>query len=221
MTNSNAHPQGGANDPGTDGYRPSNRVDPLPRQWQQRLRQPAPARAFVHETLYPASAGAWQPKPARRTEFSALLGLWLLVVLAAVAIALRFLDLSSVSAGPRPLERGAVGAEPTEPPARMTPYLIRSVAESDDPFDDPAPASTTIATPAMPAAPVPPRAAAAEIAASAPMLTRAPATGETLSAQAPSPVALPVAAARPSAAATPSSACPEALRAMQLCAEQH
>jgi hypothetical protein len=175
-----------------------------------------PAQAFVHTARHPATAGAWQPRPARRTEFAALLGLWLLVALAAVAIALRFMDLSSVLVKPGHPEPGAASAEAAAQAVRMASYLPRSAAVSDDPFDDPLPAPVSAADPATPAAPVQSPAAATRPASSAPTLARAPAAGETPGAQVPLRAAVPEAAAQPSAAAPPS-ACPEALRAMQLC----
>lgn len=189
------------------GYGLPDRAAPLPRQWQRQQRQlppqPASGNATVHQRFHPVAAGTadWRtptPTPARRTERAILVGLWLLVMLTAVAIGLRLLDLSAVTVKPvdlsaRPAVSGASDA------ARAAAYA----AVMDDPlFDDPVPA--------------PPRKppADASVAAARPGVGLAAAA--TLSPEKMENPA-PAVSAQPAVAGAP---CPDALRAMQLCTER-
>ncbi len=182
-----------------------NQAVPLPRQWQQQrglAPQPASANATVHQQFHPGAVGAadWQmPTPVRRTERAILVVLWLLVMLTAVAIGLRLLDLSAVNVRPvdlaaRPAASGAADA------ARAAAYA----AVMDDPlFDDPVPAP-----PQKPLAEAPVAAARPGVGLAA-AATLSPAKPEN-------PVPAVIAQT-----ALPGAACPDALRAMQLCTERH
>ena len=159
-------------DPGpAAGYGLPNQAAPLPRQWQlQRGMAPLPPRAnaSIQQQFHlgPAGAADWRPAAATRpTERVILVGIWLLAMLAAVAVGLRFLDLSALTVTPTDLA--------VRPSAAAAAYA--AVPANDDPmFDDPA----SVAAPAPPA---------------------------------------PVAIVQ---AGHPGDACPDALRAMELCPAQ-
>lgn len=198
------------------GYALPNQAAPLPRQWQmQQLRTP-PARgnrSVQHFMPGAPGAGDWRPaKPTARTERAILTGLWLLVMLTAIAIGLRLLDLSAVSSGAAEPPVRPEAAADVASAARAAAYAAVR-AHEDDPFDDPRPAALAAPMPAaLPAiVPVP-----------APVATTRPGVGlalaSTLSAERPAKAA--PAPAAPALPAGPSAACPEALRAMQLCTEQ-
>jgi hypothetical protein len=174
---------------------------------------------------FPASAGSagWR-KPRRRwREYGILLGLWLLVLLAAGVIGIRVLDLD---AGPaKPDNYGRVSATPATP-ARPPALAPSKLAADDDPFDDPVPALPPVAaaTPATIATPTATTAAA--LRASNDMAdTRGQQPAAVASALALAPNA---SARRPaseawmpaSAAPRTPAACPPALSAMQLCGEE-
>ena len=202
------------------GYGLPNQAAPLPRQWQmQQLRTP-PARgnrSVQHFVPGAPDAGDWRPATATaRTERAILIGLWLLVMLTAIAIGLRLLDLSAVSPGAAEPPVRPDAAADVASAARAAAYAAVR-AHEDDPFDDPPPA--VLATPGPTA--LPPSVPAAAPAAT-PAATPRPGVGlalaSTLSVQRPVPAApVPAAPALPAGAAA---ACPEALRAMQLCTEQ-
>ena len=195
------------------GYGLPNQAAPLPRQWQmQQLRTP-PAqgnRSVQHFVPGAPDAGDWRPPTATataRTERAILIGLWLLVMLTAIAIGLRLLDLSAVSPGAAEPPVRPDAAADVASAARAAAYAAVR-AHEDDPFDDPPPAG--LATPGPTVLP-------ASVPAAAPAATPRPGVGlalaSTLSVQSP----VPAAPALPAGAAA---ACPEALRAMQLCTEQ-
>lgn len=139
-------------DPGpAAGYGLPNQAAPLPRQWQlQRGMAPLPPRAnaSVQQQFHPGAAGAadWCSAAATRpTERAILIGLWLLVMLAAVVVGLRFLDLSALTVTPTDLAVRPAAAAAAADAARAAAYA--AVLANDDPmFDDPVPV----------AAPVPP-----------------------------------------------------------------
>ena len=178
-----------------------NQATPLPRQWQRGpAPQPASSRASVQQQFHPGAvqAAGWQlPTPVRRSERAILVALWLLVMLTAVAIGLRLLDLSALTVRPAELaaQHVASGAADT---ARAAVYA----AVMDDPlFDDPVPGP-----PSMPLA-------------QAPLAVARPSVGLTAAAalsparpDKPAPAVI-------AKAASPRGACADALRAMQLCAE--
>jgi hypothetical protein len=215
MSDRNSDPGPAAGNAPGSGYGLPNQTAPLPRQWQlQRGMAPLPPRAnanaSVQQQFYPAAAGAadWRPTPATRpTERAILVGLWLLVMLTAVAIGLRFLDLSALTVTPTDLAvRPAAAAAAAADAGRAAAYA--AVLANDDPmFDDPVPAAAP-----LPPAPVPVRLAA-------PTAAR-PGVGLAASAAlAPEKPAKPAPAVI-AQAGRPGDACPDALRAMQLCSEK-
>ena len=183
----------------------------------QQLRTP-PARgnrSVQHFQPAAPGAGDWRPAtPTARTERAILIGLWLLVMLTAIAIGLRLLDLSAVSPGAAEPPARPDAAADVASAARAAAYAAVR-AHEDDPFDDPSPAVQVEPMPAaLPAnvpAPLP-----APVAAARPGVGLALAS--TLSTERPTKAApAPAAAVSP---AGPVAACPDALRAMQLCTEQ-
>lgn len=96
-----AHPAVGGSG---HGYSLPNTAAPLPRQWQLPQPQLPVLRnqvALQHFYPEPAGAGKWQQaKSSRWMERAVLLGLWLLVMLTAIAIGLRMLDLTVMTATP-------------------------------------------------------------------------------------------------------------------------
>jgi hypothetical protein len=206
--NSNPGPAAG-NAPGS-GYGLPNQAAPLPRQWQlQRGMAPLPPRAnaSVQQQFYPAAGVAdWRPAPATRpTERAILVGLWLLVMLTAVAIGLRFLDLSALTVTPTDLAVRPAAAAGAADAARAAAYA--AILANDDPmFDDPVPA----------AAPLPPP---APVRLAAPVAARPGVGLAAAAALAPEKPAKPAPAVI-AQTGRPGDACPDALRAMQLCSEQ-
>jgi hypothetical protein len=177
------------------GYALPDKAAPLPRQWQlpppQALVARGPGNA-QHLFSTSTAAGNWQQaRPSRWMDRALLLGLWLLVMLTAIAIGLRMLDLSAMTASPaEPQARAhalADAAEATHSVARAAARLGAS-----DAFDKIVPLPEPL--------PVPP---------STTQLTLSP----TLAIDHPT---APV----PADVVTPASrepACADALRAMQLC----
>lgn len=207
MSDSNSNTGQAAGGVPGSGYGLPNQSAPLPRQWQQRGLAPQPAigKAGVEQQFHPGAVRAadWQlPMAGRTSERAILVGLWLLVMLVALAIGLRLLDLSALTVRPadlaaRPVAAGAADA------ARAAAYA----AVMDDPlFDDPVPAPASMP---LTEAPI-----AAPIAAARPGVGLAAAAA--LSPAKPDKPAPAVIAQT----ARPGDACPDALRAMQLCAEQ-
>jgi hypothetical protein len=91
------------------GYALPNQASPLPRQWQLPTPQSPPSpqsrapSGIQHFYPGPAGAGDWrQAAPPRRMERAILLGLWLLVMLAAIATGLSMLDRSAMTPTPTP-----------------------------------------------------------------------------------------------------------------------
>lgn len=198
------------------GYGLPNQAAPLPRQWQmQQLRTP-PARGKLSVQQFTPGApgtGDWRPATATaRTERAILIGLWLLVMLTAIAIGLRLLDLSAVSSGAAEPPVRPDAAADVASAARAAAYAAVR-AHEDDPFDDPPPAALTAPMPAALPANVPVPAPAAAVRPGVGL-----ALASTLSAERPVKAAL--APAAPASSAGSAAACPEALRAMQLCTEQ-
>lgn len=139
MANSRSKAQQLADGGSGPGYGLPDKVAPLPRQWQLPPPQaPAPRRRGDVQYFHSKPAGAGnsqQAKPSRWMERFVLLGLWLLVMLTAVAIGLRMLD------------PGAGTATPTEAQVRVHAFadaadVIRSAAPAaarsgeTDAFDD-------------------------------------------------------------------------------------
>jgi hypothetical protein len=210
MSDRNSDPGPAAGNAPGSGYGLPNQAAPLPRQWQlQRGMAPLPPRAnaSVQQQFYPAAAGAadWRPAPATRpTERAILVGLWLLVMLTAVAIGLRFLDLSALTVTPTDLAVRPAAAAGAADAARAAAYA--AILANDDPmFDDPVPA----------AAPLPP----APVRLAAPVAARPGVGLAAAAALAPEKPAKPAPAVI-AQAGHPGAACPDALRAMHLCSEQ-
>lgn len=181
---------------------------------QQSRMPPARGNRSVQHFM-PGAPGAsdWRPAtPTARTERAILIGLWLLVMLTAIAIGLRLLDLSAVSSGAAEPPVRPDAAAGVASAARMAAYAAVR-AHEDDPFDDPAPAALAAPMPAALPANVPAPALVASARGGVGL-----ALASTLSAERPAKAA--PAPAAPSLPAGPATACPEALRAMQLCPEQ-
>lgn len=157
----------------------------------------------------PADAGNWRPAPPRRIESAILLGLWLLVMLAAVAIGMRMLDLSAVAAPPvqappRPLASDDA-ADSINTINTVRSAVLAARPRESDPFDD-APPDLSPAPPPVPE-PVP---------AQQPVMAARPVPIAPAAALAVEPPAAPLPApAAPQASRGP--VCDDALRAMQLC----
>lgn len=197
------------------GYGLPDQAAPLPRQWQmqrQPAAQPAHVQAGVLQQFHPTAVGAadWRlPPPGRRIDRAMLAGLWLLVMLAAIAIGLRLLDLSALSVAPSDLTQRPVAASGPNPALQAAAHAAAAV--DDDPlFDDPPPMPPPVAAPlalleapavALPVAEAPPEVG--------------PAVSANLFAELPQ-LAAP-------AAITPGggAACPDALRALGLCSERY
>ena len=159
----------------------------------------------LYPHAFPAAAG-WRKREDRWRDYGILLGLWVLVLLVAVAVGVRALERSAGAAGPDVFPRAA-----TTPASRASPaaFAISRLTADDDPFDD--------SLPSLPQATAP---------------ARMPAPAETATAVASTPVSSDIAAARaqqpatvsgglalvPAAAPMPE-ACLPALSAMQLCNE--
>jgi hypothetical protein len=216
MSDRNSDPGPAAGNAPGAGYGLPNQAAPLPRQWQlQRGMVPLPPRANagVQQQFYPVAAGPadWRPAPATRpTERAILVGLWLLVMLTAVAIGLRFLDLSALTVTPTDLAVRPAAAAGAADAARAAAYA--AILANDDPmFDDPVPAPAPLPA----AAPLPP----------APVRLAAPAAARPGVGLAASAALAPEKPAKPAPAVIaqagrPADACPDALRAMQLCSEK-
>ena len=179
--------------------------------------------ASVGQTPYPQAFPGFAGRPERQgrwREYGILLGLWLLVMLVAAVIGMRFLDLSAGAARPDDYGRGTVApATPAGPPGLPTSRL----AEDDDPFDDPLPGlpQAPAAKPAATSTPATNAAAALQLstgmaatnAQQAASLAHAPAVMPD------APVHGTASGARASVPARVPAACPPALSAMQLCGE--
>ena len=200
------------------GYGLPNKAAPLPRQWQMPPPQgplPHGRNGMQHFYPGPAGAGGWRPAPPRRMERAILLGLWLLVMLAAVAIGMRMLDLSAVAAPPvhtppRPLASDDAANAIT---TMRSGVLAAARSRESDPFDDAPPDLSPAPAPLPEPVPVPEP---------LPALTEAPARPAPTAPAAPAaalaverPAAPPPALAAPQASRGP--VCADALRAMQLC----
>jgi hypothetical protein len=188
------------------GYNLPNKATPLPRQWQlPQPQKPVPRSQGSMQHFYPESPGAgdWrQAVPSRRMERATLLGLWLLVMLAAIAIGLRMFDLSTIAAPPaEPPARAPVSADAAH--AMRSAALATARPDDSDPFDDIAPLPPQPlpehlpAPPPMPAPPMP----ATRLTPAATLAIERPAT--------PQPAATRRASREP--------VCADAIRAMQLC----
>jgi hypothetical protein len=107
-----------------------------PSQAQLELRQHAQTHDGLHQHLFPVSAAAsseWgRPIGVRWKENAILVGLWLLILLAAVAVYLRFLDETAPDAA------GAMrGAAAQAMPDRSKPLPMASpLVDTSDPFED-------------------------------------------------------------------------------------
>jgi hypothetical protein len=175
----------------------------LPRQWQLPQPQtPVPRSQGSIKQFYPGPAGGgnWrQPRRSRRMERAILFGLWLLVMLTAIAIGLRMFDLSGTPAAPtEPLARLPVSDEAVN--AMRSAIMAARRPEDSDPFDDIVPAPAQLEPAPTPT--IPP-----------PMPARRLTPAATLAIEPPA-AALPVAVA---GRASREPVCADAIRAMQLC----
>jgi hypothetical protein len=155
----------------------------------------------------PAGAGNWRPAPPRRMERATLLGLWLLVMLAAVAIGMRMLDLTAVAAPPvhtppRPLASDDAADAITTINTVRSAVLAAARSRESDPFDNAPPVLSPIPAPVPEPVPEEQPATAARPTPATPLAVEPPA-------------APPPALAASQASRGP--ACADALRAMQLC----
>lgn len=170
------------------------------------------------QTLYPQ---AFPAAPGRRKrqgrwhELGVLVALWLLVILVAAFVAIRFLDLSA-EAG-RSDEYSRAGAPPANH-ASLAALATSRMAAEDDPFDDPllglAPAAPASPAPAF--TPVAPAPALPPVAPDPTFTPVAPAPAFTPVAPAPAVASLRASGAKSAAPRKPP-VCPPALAAMQLC----
>jgi hypothetical protein len=139
--------------PGVDprtGYRVSNRVEPS----QLRSRLPlAPDAGHSQHAYYRPTAthGEWRGSAnGRWRERAILFGLWLLIMLVAIAIGLRFLEETDPSTMRSVRAEALAGLDSL--PAR-TPSIVRpDFAAADDGFDDPLPEAARRGAPAAAAA---------------------------------------------------------------------
>lgn len=179
--------------------------------------------ASLGRTPYPQAfpaSGGWPKRQGRWREYGILLGLWLLVMLVAVAIGFRALDLSVEAA--RPDEYGRPSA--ATPTRTSAPALPASrLAEDDDPFDDPLPGlpQAPAAKPAAISTATTTAAAALQLSADiAAIRAQQPASvGHAPAVVRDAPMGGMAPAARGSSPARVPAACPPALSAMQLCGE--
>jgi hypothetical protein len=201
MADSHSNAEQPASPRSSPGYGLPNKAAPLPRQWQLPQPQtPVPRSQGSMQHLYPGPAGAgdWrQAMPSRRMERAILLGLWLLVMLAAIAIGLRMFDLSTITAPlAEPPARAPVPADAAN--AMRSAPLAAARPDDSDPFDDIV-------------APVPPPPLPESLPAPPPMPATRLTPAATLAIERPS---TPRAAAR---RASREPVCADAIRAMQLC----
>lgn len=206
MADSNTDAGPAASGASRRGYSLPHQAAPLLRQWQMQLHPVVPSargQARSQQQFHPEEVDAADsrlPPPVRRSERTMRIGLWLLVMLAVIAIGLRLLDLSAVTVPASGLAQ--------RPAAFASDLAARAAAltasmEKDPLFDDPQP-SPPVARLASPPPPTPTPTPVARLGVG---LTAAAA----LSAQSqelPAPVVM---------AHRASPACSEALRAMQLC----
>lgn len=165
----------------------------------------------LYPHAFPASAG-WTKRQSRWREIGILLALWMLVMLAAVAIGVRVLDLSAGAARPDDYARTGDMPAPRASPAALAASMPAADPFDDDPFDDPLPVlPPAAATPAPAAAATPGTRTETAVPG-----TRQPVTVASVPAFKPG-----VPAHRPaSPAGTPAEGCSPALSAMQLCGER-
>jgi hypothetical protein len=149
MTNEDQAPSA---NPGT-GYRVPNRVElPHPRS-QPPLWQDAGGHAGLSQKMFPTPMQAnrrWKRSShGRWRDWAILLGLWLLILLAAAAIILRFVDETEPSAAQPGVRAAAVSDQP-----RPLPVVPNGLAATRDPLDedDPLPEPARRYEPAPPAA---------------------------------------------------------------------
>jgi hypothetical protein len=220
MSDSHSNAEQPAGSGSRSGYGLPNKAAPLPRQWQlPRPQTPVPRSQAGVQHLYPGltGAGTWQKAaPSRRMERAILLGLWFLVMLAAIAIGLRILDLSTSKAPPgepASLPLSSADAATAMRSAALVAARNRGVDPFDDPFEDRVPLSLPEPLPARPPSPT-------RLSTPAPLSAEAPSRPVArLSAADTLTVERPVAAtpADPARKASSSPVCADALRAMQLC----
>lgn len=201
------------------GYQPQDRVEVQP---GMSFNPYVSVGQTPYPQAFPGSAG-WPQRQGRWREYGILLGLWLLVMLVAAVIGMRFLDLSAGAA--KPDDYGRAATAPVTP-ASTTPALPTSrLVEDDDPFDDPlpelpqAPAAkpAAISTPAVTAAAAAALQLSTDIAATK---AQEPASRAHAPAVMPdAPVQETASGVRASVPARVPAACPPALSAMQLCGE--
>lgn len=199
------------------GYGLRNKAVPSPRQWQMPPPQvPVPRSQPGTPYFHPGSVCARSGLPAaspRRMERAILLCLWLLVMVAAITIGLRWLDLSALRAPVEPVTRPLASAEADD--KMRSAALAAARARAIDLFDEPS--STPLANPvsdAPPASQQPRRPTPTEALSEAPSGPTARLTpANALSVERPS--ADPRAATAWEPGSSPG--CADALRAMKLC----
>ena len=200
------------------GYALPNQASPLPRQWQLPTPQSPPSpqsrapSGIQHFYQGPAGAGDWrQAAPPRRMERAILLGLWLLVMLAAIATGLSMLDRSAMT--PTPTPTPAARPLTSDDAEAMRRAALAAAAGERDPFDEPLPAQPVPAASEPAARPVTRLAAAPKLSLEEPVAAPAP-PAAAIAPAASTASAAPAASTPPP---SPAPACADALRAMQLC----
>lgn len=211
MSDSNTYAGPAAGGAPKRGYGLPNQAAPLPRQWQLQLPPAARGQVSVQQQFHPYAMDAadWQLPSVLRTERAMLVGLWLLVMLTAIAIGLRLLDLSALTVTPSDLpHRSAAFASDAA-------ALAADSMDEDPMFDDPLPVQppARLSAPPSSLSPRPPPQAQAPMA--APVPAARPRIG--LAAAAMLSADRPYLAPPPVFAHGASASCPDALRAMQLC----
>lgn len=207
------------------GYQPQDRIEVQPSM-------PFNPYTGRHRALYPQAAPvtpSWGKRKGRWREYGILVGLWLLVMLVAVVIGFRILDLSAGA-----VRRDDPGSASASPAGRVSLAGLAPsrLIEVDDPFDDPPPGPPLVSEASPANIPTSTATATASTAASGslrasidmPAVRAQPAAAVDAAA----PVVVPIPAVRrPTAPAGMRAvasarmpvACPPALLAMQLCGE--
>jgi hypothetical protein len=210
------------------GYGLPNKAAPLPRQWQMPPPQtpmPVPRSQTGLQHFYPGSSGPldWHQAPPRRMERAILVGVWLLVMLAAIAIGLRMLDLSAMQAPSAETPARPLASEAAANAMRSA-VLAAARPRDSDPFDDAASDLPPPLAPLPEPLPVPPPTPALKDTPPRPAARLTPAatlTAARAAAPAPAPAVAPAPPPPvPVRQASGGPPCPDALRAMQLCPDQ-
>ena len=129
-------------------FRPQERVQIQPEM--PFIPYAGPGRA-----LYPQAFNGMPDRRKRQGrwhEYGVLVGLWLLVILVAAVVIVRFLDLSEGTV--RPVDYRHAGVSPAIRDSRAAP-ATSAIAAEDDPFDDPLPSLPPVAEVSRATAPTP------------------------------------------------------------------